>query len=173
MSLIEYAEEEIKAAGLNDPDSDYNGNIGKAVLELIQVFSNQGHSGMSASIVRELFSKLSKYEPLLPITGGENEWVEVSDSLFQNNRLSNVFKQNGRIYYLDAITFVDERGSYFSGTCFTKKKKKSIMSRQLIKSFPFIPKTFIVKVFEKNDQYLIKDKKELKEVFKYYDYYET
>jgi hypothetical protein len=173
MSLIKYAEEEIKAAGLNDPDSDYNGDIGKAVLELIQVFSNQGHSGMSASIVRNVFNKLVKYEPLIPITGNTEEWMEVSEGLFQNKRLGGLFKENGRVYYLDAIIFVDENGSRFSGISYTKKKKKQITSRQLVKTFPFIPQTFEIEVFDKNDERYIKNKKELKKVFKYYNYYET
>ena len=172
-NLIKHAEIEIESAGLNDPNSDYNGAIGKSVLELIQVFSNQGHSGMSASIVTQLFSILSTYQPLGPITGKDEEWVEVSKDLFQNKRLSNLFKQNDKIYYLDAIVFIDENGSGFSGTVYTKKKKKSYSSRQLIKSFPFSPKTFNIEVFEKDDTFFIKNKKDLKEVFEYYDYYET
>lgn len=44
-----------------------------------------------------------------PLTGDEDEWVEVADGVFQNNRCSHVFKQNDRFdgqpYDIDAIVF--------------------------------------------------------------------
>jgi hypothetical protein len=81
MSLIEHAKMELQIAGAFDKDSDYQGAIGEAVMELIEVFSKQGHSGMSASYVAGLFHKLAKYEPLGtlrsvtfgPDSVGENE----------------------------------------------------------------------------------------------------
>ena len=54
MSLKEHAKYELEKAGLFDKDSDYNGMIGNAVMELIEKFSEQGHSGFFALIVIEL-----------------------------------------------------------------------------------------------------------------------
>ena len=48
MNLIQHAQLELKLAGLFNKDSDYGGEIGKAVLELVNVFEKQGHSGFSA-----------------------------------------------------------------------------------------------------------------------------
>ena len=55
---------QLTRVGLFDEDSDYDGMLGKAVLELITVFANQGHSGYSAQMTRELFHKLNIFEEL-------------------------------------------------------------------------------------------------------------
>lgn len=52
------AKQSIKKKGLLDKDSDYDGMLGKALMELVDKFSNQGHSGASAQRVAELFYKL-------------------------------------------------------------------------------------------------------------------
>jgi hypothetical protein len=46
---VKRAQYEIDLVGLSDQDSDYNGMIGDAVMQLIRLFSAQGHSGFSAS----------------------------------------------------------------------------------------------------------------------------
>jgi len=48
----------LDALGMFDNDSDYNGMIGEAIMELSEAFAKQGHSGMSAAITVELFSQL-------------------------------------------------------------------------------------------------------------------
>lgn len=73
-NLVRHAMAELEAAGLTKPDSDYNRSLASAVLALIRLFASQGHSGMSAGMVTELFSKLARYEPLCPLTGDESEW---------------------------------------------------------------------------------------------------
>lgn len=80
-SLVDHAKKELEKASLFDKDSDYDGMIGKAVLELLEVFSKQGHSGMSAAMVRDLFNKLSDFKTLTPITSKTDEWHDVSESI--------------------------------------------------------------------------------------------
>lgn len=63
-NLIDHANVQLKKAGLFDKDADYDGMLGEAVLELITTFANQGHSGYSAMMTRELFYKLSNFEEL-------------------------------------------------------------------------------------------------------------
>lgn len=132
MNLTEFAEQELKTAGLFDADSDYSGMLGKAVLDLIKVFSKQGHSGASAAMVSLLFNKLSQYKPIQPLRGTDNEWVEVGDDLFQNKRCSRVFKDTvrGETYDIDGYVFVDKNGISYT----------SSISRKLIK-FPYTPTT--------------------------------
>lgn len=60
MSWTQQAKESIKKAGLLDKDSDYEGLIGKALIELVEVFGKQGHSGFSATRVSSLFHQLVK-----------------------------------------------------------------------------------------------------------------
>jgi hypothetical protein len=62
-NLIDHAERELAAIGLDDPENDfYNGLTRTAVLEIIRVFADQGHSGMSASIVTSMVETTSVAE---------------------------------------------------------------------------------------------------------------
>lgn len=117
MGLVEFSKKELETAGLFDKDKDfYGGMTGKAVLELIEVFAKQGHSGMSASVVRTLFNKLADYKPITSITDLQSDWIEVGDNMFQHKQVSAVFKtgESGKPYYLDGQIFKDKRGTYTS-----------------------------------------------------------
>ena len=165
-NLVEHAKAELEMAGLFSEQGDfYGGMTGKAVLELIEVFAKQGHSGMSAPMVVNIFKDLANFKPINAIKGTDDEWVEVSDGTFQNKRLSAVFKEgkDGKPYYLDAIVWQYEDGGAFTGTV------EGITSRQYIK-LPFLPKTFYVKV-TKGDENKILDKKKLDEAFDFYEKY--
>lgn len=172
MNLTEHAKKELQLAGLFDKDSDYDGALGHAVMELIEVFSKQGHSGFSAGRVISLFKKVANYECLMPLTGNDDEWNDVSryggSSLFQNNRVSSVFKRkDNRAYYLNGIVWTNQKGQSFTGTV------DGISSSQYINKFPFTPKTFCVDVIDteiaKDDwESHIKDIEQLKPVKEYY-----
>jgi hypothetical protein len=189
MGLIEHAKLELEMAGLFSGEGDfYDGMTGKAVMELIEVFSKQGHSGMSAPIVTDLFRKLANYEPLQPITGKDEEWGDVRDlgdgrSWYQNKRCSALFKdgKDGRPYYIDAIVKRDQRGITWSGMAWLNEedwlngdRTKMIDKRGYVKSFPFTPKTFYIDVRDvevaKDDwESFIVDPSQLDEVREYYD----
>jgi len=160
------------------------------ICEITDIFSSQGHSGGSAPGYYNTLSKVIKnvlsFQPLSPITGEYWEWCNTSgSSMFQNSRLSSVFKdgEDGRAYYLDAIVWKGEDDwDTFTGTV------EGVRSRQFVK-FPFTPKTFYIDVYrepyDKNNPkhknlgytscgsgdyvYLIKDRNQLVEVFEYYD----
>lgn len=97
--LAGHARYELRRAGLFDDDSDYGGMLGDAVLALIRVFAAQGHSGMSASLTRQLFAILSDFKPLMPITSDPEEWIDHSAiserPLWQNKRDSTIFSCDG------------------------------------------------------------------------------
>lgn len=118
-NLLEYAEDELNAAGWNDPDAMYGTMIRDAVLQLVSVFAEQGHSGMSASIVIALVEKLMRYEPLGPLTGSDDEWcvLEYSDDMYaQNKRCAHVFKRaDGTAYDIDGRIFVEPDGMSYTG----------------------------------------------------------
>ncbi len=164
-NLIEFARKELKLNGAFDSEV-YGGMIGEAVMELIEMFSNQGHSGMSASITRGLFKALASYEPLNPLTGEDNEWnfigrdkftafpisepdeveQEIIDAinykqpelLWQNKRCPHVFKEaDGRAY--------DSNGKVFrlpDGGCYTNKDSHVYIE------FPYTPIVEYVEVEE-------------------------
>lgn len=99
-SLIIHAKEELNRAGLLDKDSDYNGMIGEAVLELMEKFAEQGHSGFSAHLTIDVFQRLAKFQTLTPITSDPKEWMEVSNyfdgkGVWQNLRNPATFSNDG------------------------------------------------------------------------------
>jgi hypothetical protein len=190
MSLVEHAKTELEIAGLFDKDGDfYEGATGKSVMELIELFSKQGHSGMSAPIVADLFKRLANYEPLQPITGKDEEWVEVSKytdtgkEWYQNKRCSALFKdgKDGKPYYIDAVVKRDQRGINWSGRAWLNEQDwlngdRNLMvdKRGYVKSFPFTPKTFYIDVRDvevsKDDwESFIINPSQLDEVWEYYD----
>jgi hypothetical protein len=160
-NLVKFAKQELEMAGFFDEEDFYGGLIGKSVMELIEVFDKQGHSGMSASAVRELFNELANHIPINAINGTDDEWINVDGEVFQNKRLPALFKQGkyGKPYYLDAIVWRYPDGYCFTGTV------EGITSRQYIK-LPFLPKTFYVDVT--NDEKII-DRKSLEEANSYYE----
>jgi hypothetical protein len=114
--LVTHAKDELTRAGLFDKDSDYGGMLGKAALGLVKTFAAQGHSGMSAALVTELATRLFQYEPLTPLTGADDEWVDVSDvsgdPWWQNKRCHRVFKgADGKAYDVEGRIFRDPDGS--------------------------------------------------------------
>lgn len=118
-----HAIREFKAAGylpIEECEDDPNKWIQENVLELIRVFSKQGHSGFSAPYCVEAFSKLAMHEPLVPLSGNDDEWNEVGDGVLQNNRCSHVFKQadrfNGQAYDLNGRVFREQNGACYTNS---------------------------------------------------------
>lgn len=170
-SLTQHAENELKLAGFFDKDSTYDGMIGKAVMELMEVFAKQGHSGMSAGIVASLFKRVANYEALTPITDNDDEWCEFTSGEFQNKRCGAMFKKDGKVYYLDAIVWRDSEGYSFTTNNITIDGKE-YSSSQSVNKFPFTPKTFYVNVIEipdsNRERFTIVDESELKDAIVYY-----
>jgi hypothetical protein len=108
MSYADFARAELKKWLKGDK---YARAAAKDVLELLETFSGQGHSGMSAPVIVEMFRKLALFRPLGPLTGEDGEWNDVGDEL-QNRRRSSVFKdkKTGIVRDIDAVVFQDEDG---------------------------------------------------------------
>lgn len=154
--LVQHAEKELSLIGYDGTD-ELNNLAKKCILELLTTLSKQGHSGFSNDYIVDIFSKLAKYEVLSPLTGKDDEWVDHPNGLYQNCRNGAVFKINGETYYLDAIVWIDEKGIHFT----------NYHSKGYIKSFPFTPKTFYVRV-DKNRNIL--DKDEYEKAKEYYEF---
>jgi len=140
MSLKSYAESELDRVLGSD---EYDQEIRKSVLEIIEIFEEQGHIGFSASYAISALTKLMKFEPLTPLTGEDSEWNEVGNGVFQNRRLSRVFKNasDNRAYDIDGIVFYewmeDEDGRKFKSYYTCKDSKVFI-------EFPYEPKTIYI-----------------------------
>ena len=107
-NLEAHAEKELRLAGLFEPDSDYGGAIGEAVMKLVRVFASEGHSGGSAQLTLAAFERVARFKSLTPITDDPAEWMDVTDMgadgsppLWQNRRQSSCFSNDGGKTYYD------------------------------------------------------------------------
>lgn len=93
--------------------------INKDILDLVELFANQGHSGFSANYTINILTKLLKQSFVTPLTGEDDEWIEVANGVYQNKREGAIFKQkdrfDGKPYYLDGKAFSNDGGkSWFT-----------------------------------------------------------
>jgi hypothetical protein len=98
MTLMEHATRELSLANMYSDDHD--AHIARCVLDLVQIFSEQGHSGMSALITIEIFNRVARYQTLTPITDNPREWSDHGD-LWQSERQSSLFSNDGGKTYWD------------------------------------------------------------------------
>jgi hypothetical protein len=139
MGLVDYAKSEldILLAGCEDDESrEMQQRMNNHILEMVQVFADENHSGFSASYAIGLLEKVLRYHPLTPLTGGADEWNEVEPGMFQNRRCPSVFKDktkhNGKAYILDGKIFSDDDGKTWFG-------KSGEDGDVVIEAFPWMP----------------------------------
>lgn len=100
--ILDHAKRELSIAGLDKKGSDYDGDLAKWVIQIIEVFSSQGHSGNSARDTIDVVRQLINWGPLSPFTTNPAEWQETTDilseeqksageRLWQNQRSPSVF----------------------------------------------------------------------------------
>lgn len=111
-NLVDYAKDELKRIGMIDSGEAYNDWATKAILDLIELFDSQNHSGFSAPYVASMFHRLAMFKPASPLTGEDDEWNEVGTDVFQNKRCSSVFKdgKDGTAYNIEGKVFSDDGG---------------------------------------------------------------
>lgn len=138
--LINFAKSELDIIGMKEDDLEIsNRAMREHILKMVEVFSDEGHSGFSASYAAAILEKLLRFQPISPLTGEDSEWNLISEveRLYQNKRCSHVFKSNGKAYDLNGKVFIQENGSAYT----------SADSRVDV-TFPYTPKTEYVKVSE-------------------------
>ena len=110
-NLNNHAEMEFRAAGWVDDEGNYidemQGMICEHLKKLLQVFSDEGHSGSTAPYTINVFKRLAMFEPLVPLTGEDWEWNDTGRGVFQNKRASHVFKDTdtGECYDINGKVF--------------------------------------------------------------------
>lgn len=167
----------------------------KEIIALCEAFGRSGQSGGSApylaGAISDAINKLLLFNPISPVTGSDNEWMECNERVSQNSRCSALFKNKyGRCHYLDAIIWKgEEEYDTFTGRVYIDEKDFEIISSKQFVKLPFTPKTFYVDVrrvpiskeeaesknmrfvedSSKNCYYtVVKDPKQLEAVFEYY-----
>lgn len=144
--LHQHALMEFRAAGWTDENGKFKDEMQQAicehVLKLLDVFSDEGHSGSSAPYALNLFEKLAMFKPIVPLTGEDWEWID-HGYCKQNKRCSRVFIQSDRFdgqpYDIEAVVFYDWYTSEETGERF-KSHYTCGDSHQPI-TFPYTPKT--------------------------------
>lgn len=129
-NLVKHAKEKLEFAGLFDKDSDYNGMLGDAVLELVKVFSKQEHSGFSAHQTLKIFNLVADYKPLTPIGTTKNEWMDISEAsgypCWQNYRRGSTFSRDGGKTWYDIDDKKLNNGDVWKRNWFQKLRAKQL-----------------------------------------------
>lgn len=123
---------------MSDDSNDYKmqKELNNNLLKMVEAFCKYGHSGGSAQYQLENFNLLMHYKPLIPLTGGPNEWILVDNhveaqkicKMYQNKRYSALFKR---------VDFDEETGEIlkvsYNDVNLTENESKDI-------TFPYLPK---------------------------------
>ena len=145
-SSVEYAKSEL--ARITKDGDGLQDAINKNILDIVELFASQGHSGLSAGYAMSILERLLRFKPLTPLTGEDDEWVEVSagetwQRCFQNKRCSSVFKTTDaqgntiEVHDIDAIAFSDNGGlTWYASSRFRKNV-----------TFPYEPPTHPEKIY--------------------------
>ena len=93
-NLVNHAKRELEMIG-EEPE------IVEGYLKMIRIFAKMGHSGGSASVFIPTLNQLLQFKNLMPLTNNPNEWNDVGNKMWQNNRNSAAFSNNGgKTYWL-------------------------------------------------------------------------
>lgn len=177
--MSNYIKQELELLKTKTPDSVIL-QFYDEIEALCNAFMESGQSGASAPYVARAISnaveKLCLYQPLVALTGQEDEWTEISRGIYQNKRNYAVFKNEDRAYYLDGIIWRDKKSKIcFSGLVYKDSTFLQTIDNRVDIQFPIVPKEFYVDVIEihdkdKNDDFYVVDNLEqLVEVEKYYN----
>lgn len=122
LSLQTWADKEVELACQRERDSavkvgheedaEYGIACYRSALKAFKSLLEDGHSGMSISITRQILNQLLLGESLSPITGEDDEWKDVSYEdmpegvikEYQNKRMSSLFKY---VYADDTVKYSD------------------------------------------------------------------
>lgn len=127
-TLCKKAVKELELAGYINSNDEMSKLMATQVLETLAVFASHDNSGFSANIEINLFNTLVKGKILTPLTFKDDEWNKIGKYLWQNNRITSIFKDNtGKIHYNDAYCYKINRSYLYetkkcregSGICYS------------------------------------------------------
>ena len=111
------------------------------ILSMVRLFCEQGHSYLSSEYVLNRFRRLSRWKPLTPLTGEDDEWSNAYDKeeqTQQNKRYSALFRRNhdnSTASRIDDVAFSDDGGI----TWWTSGWLKKAMGYEEKITFPYMP----------------------------------
>lgn len=135
--MVNYAKRELDilcppdANGRKDPMQE---TIDRNILDIVELFTSQGHSGASASYVLGILDRVLNFKPIKPLTGEDDEWHDAFGGNEQNERCSSVFRRdhdNATAYDIDGKVFSNDGGKTFY-SCYQSRVPVT---------FPYVPPT--------------------------------
>ena len=153
---VEYAKSEL--ARISKDKDGMQSAINKNILDIVELFASQEHSGLTASYVMSAIDRLLQFKPLTPLTGEDDEWTEIMSEngkkTFQNNRCYEVFKTTDtqgnllEAHDIEGIVVSDDGGiTWFTSNRFRKDV-----------TFPYMPATHSEEIYI---EYISRDKYEI------------
>ena len=151
MNTYEWAKHELDLARENEiahavlvGDEDYGIMCYDAAEHLLAIFQEQGHSGYSAKVVKEIFSRLVDGKPLTPVTDEEDQWHNaykngnLPKKSYQHKRMSSLFKHvapDGSVSYydIDRVQAYDQNGNFFLA-----QQVNDVVSKYFPIKFPYV-----------------------------------
>lgn len=139
--------------------------INHDILDLIDLFAHQSQSGGTALYVINRFQRLAKWKPLTPLTGEDDEWVDIENvfdkPMQQNRRYSGLFREKGdnsTAHDVNALVFSDNGGITWFSSSIDKDFKEPIV-------FPYMPPTEPKEIYirwldDEHDKYEVVDSEE-------------
>lgn len=129
---------EIAARELRIMGADAIGGGFSDVMKLIDALIEQKHPDINRMrLISSTFYQLIGGGILSPLTGLDDEWVQVTPTIWQNIRCPRVIKELGvGCYDSMAVVFIDEKDNMFT---------KQPQSRRAV-AFPYEPETKYVRV---------------------------
>ena len=115
MSMIKWAENEVRIAcerenpNRKEGEFDYGCACYESALKAYKCLCEDGHSGLSFSITRQILNRLMEGKPLTPIEDCEENWNRINGfskekEVYQCKRMSSLFKDiypDGTVKYND------------------------------------------------------------------------
>ena len=161
MSMTSWAEKEVEIAcrrerelSGNKDEWDYGCACYESALKALKSLSEDGHSGYSMSITKNILNRLIDGKPLTPIEDSDDVWNEVSgmrDSYktFQCSRMSSLFKdvyEDGTVKYSDVnrVICVDINDE---SNCWSNGFIRNIIDEMYPIIMPYMPESKPYKVY--------------------------
>lgn len=110
-------EHERRGNGTNDDEFDYDvacykSALYKSALKAYKSLAEDGHSGYSIRLTKNVLNRLIEHKPLIPIEDTDDVWFEVHDEMprhpgiikYQCKRMGSLWKkidENGNVSYID------------------------------------------------------------------------
>ena len=151
MNTYEWAKHELDLARENEiahavlvGDEDYGIMCYDAAEHLLAIFQEQGHSGYSAKVVKEIFSRLVDGKPLTPVTDEDDQWHNAYENgnspkkSYQHKRMSSLFKHvapDGSVSYydIDRVQAYDQNDNFFLA-----QQVNDVVSKYFPIKFPYV-----------------------------------